>query len=168
MGTAGFSWTGFLSFTLSAFLESARVVYIQLLLQGLHWNAVEVLIWLGPPTAAVLLAASLVWEWEGLTKPHGGGFQIMASKPLLFAAAMFMGWAVNMSTAFAISATSSLSFKVFGCLKNTLVVVLGCMQGDRLHAAQALSYSVSLTGFGIFTWAKMADSSRRTAAKKTG
>lgn len=163
MGASGFSWVGFASFTLSAALESARVVYIQLLLSDLRYNSIEVLVFLGPPTAVVLLAASAVWEWEGLVK-HG--FQLMARRPLLYAAANLMGFAVNLSTAFAIKATSSLTFKVFGCLKNTLVVVLGCMQGDQIQPAQAASYGVSLAGFGIFTWAKYQDSRQRTAAKK--
>ena len=58
MGASGFSLIGFLAFTFSAFLESVRVVYIQLLLSSrLKYNAVEV----GTPC--------LVWiAFEDMTK----------------------------------------------------------------------------------------------------
>ena len=42
VGVAGFAWMGFLSFLLSVLLEAARVVYIQLLLGRLNYNAMEV------------------------------------------------------------------------------------------------------------------------------
>ena len=165
VGAAGFSWLGFASFTFSAFLESARVVYIQLLLARLKYNALEVLVFMGPPTAAVLLAASTVWEWDGLTR--GGGFRLMAAKPALYGTAMCMGFAVNLSTAFAISATSSLTFKIWGCFKSTAVVALGCLLGDRVLPAQVLAYGVSLAGFGIFSWAKTREARTREAQART-
>ena len=42
VGVAGFAWMGFFSFLLSVLLEAARVVYIQLLLGRLNYNAMEV------------------------------------------------------------------------------------------------------------------------------
>ena len=42
VGVAGFAWMGFFSFLLSVLLEAARVVYIQLLLGKLNYNAMEV------------------------------------------------------------------------------------------------------------------------------
>ena len=53
-GGSGFSWLGFAYFTISAFLEAIRVVYIQLLLGALKYNAVEVLVWLGEPPVSLL------------------------------------------------------------------------------------------------------------------
>ena len=53
-GGAGFSWVGFVYFTISAFLEAIRVVYIQLLLGALKYNAVEVLVWLGEPLVSFI------------------------------------------------------------------------------------------------------------------
>ena len=227
MGASGFSWLGFSSFTFSAFLESVRVVYIQLLLSSrLKYNAVEVrvpasapaahmtphvpsnaagpraacpdlssssqvlsvwepgmqiciqlphsepdcspraqvLVFLGPPTAAVLLTASFIWEWEGLTK--GGGFQLMADNPLLYAVGLLMGFAVNLSTASAISATSSLTFKVFGCLKNTCVVAAGMLLGDQVAGMQICSYAVSIAGFCVYTYAKWQQGQGRTQGTK--
>ena len=42
VGVAGFKWMGFLSFLLSVLMEAVRVVYIQLLLGKLNYNAMEV------------------------------------------------------------------------------------------------------------------------------
>lgn len=42
VGLAGFAWTGFLCFLFSVLLEALRVVYIQLLLGKLNYNAMEV------------------------------------------------------------------------------------------------------------------------------
>ena len=42
VGVAGFAWMGFFSFLLSVLMEAARVVYIQLLLGKLNYNAMEV------------------------------------------------------------------------------------------------------------------------------
>ena len=219
MGASGFSMTGFLAFSFSAFLESVRVVYIQLLLSSrLKYNAVEVsppcpagsrqlgpgllfpqalclargcsslhpgfwlahhsryklnrphatalqvLVFLGPPTAAVLLAASFIWEWDGLTK--GGGFQLMANQPWLYAVGLLMGFAVNLSTASAIRATSSLTFKVFGCLKNTLVVAAGVALGDQVSGLQVGSYGISIAGFCTYTYAKWQEGQHLTQTAK--
>ena len=41
VGVAGFKWMGFLSFLLSVLMEAVRVVYIQLLLGKLNYNAME-------------------------------------------------------------------------------------------------------------------------------
>ena len=42
VGVAGFKWMGFLSFLVSVLMEAVRVVYIQLLLGKLNYNAMEV------------------------------------------------------------------------------------------------------------------------------
>ncbi len=63
---------------------------------------------LGLPTGLVLLGASAVWERQGLL---GGGLALMAAKPARYAAAILMGFLVNLSTAFAIKVTGSLTFK---------------------------------------------------------
>ena len=57
----------------------------------------------------LLLGASAIWELEGL---RTYGLALMAHKPLHYSAAVFMGFLVNLSTAFAIKVTGSLTFKV--------------------------------------------------------
>ena len=69
----------------------------------------QVLIYLGLPTGVLLLGASAIWELEGLL---AYGLSLMAHKPLQYSAAVCMGFLVNLSTAFAIKVTGSLTFKV--------------------------------------------------------
>ena len=146
--TAGFAWSGFLCFLFSVLLESVRVVCIQLLLGRLKYNAAEVLVYLGSPTAVLLLLASLVCEHEGLMQ---GGFELMHQGYGTFIAAMLIGAVVNLATALAIHNTSSLTFKVFGCLKNTFVVLYGMAMGDHVSSMQLLGYGVSVAGFVWYT-----------------
>ena len=162
-GMPGFAWQGFGAFMLSATFESIRVVLIQLLLGQLQFNAVEILVYLGPPTGALLLAAAAIWEQDAF---FGPGLSLMAHKPVLYTAAILLGVGVNLTTAVAIKATSSLTFKVFGCIKNTLVVVVGVLLGDRLAPEQMLGYAVSVAGFGLYTYAKQQTYDLRRSPKK--
>ena len=163
-GMPGFAWQGFTAFMLSASFESIRVVLIQLLLGQLQFNAVEILVYLGPPTGALLLAAAAIWEQEALMGP---GLTLMARRPILYSAAILLGVGVNLTTAVAIKATSSLTFKVFGCIKNTLVVVTGVLLGDTLAPEQMLGYAVSVAGFALYTYAKQQTQEHRRSPKKS-
>ena len=64
-------------------------------------------------------------ECNPLPPPSGapGGLALLASEPWLFLAAPAVSAAVNGSCFAAIAATSSLTFKVAGCIKNVAVVV---------------------------------------------
>ena len=118
------------------------------------YNPAEVLAFLGPPTGLCLLLGAFLYEREGLfSSPNG--LRAVARKPLPFAAALLMGFAVNATTAAAIGATSSLTFKVFGCAKNAAVVLLGVAAGDSVSAPAALGYVLSMLGFGLYTKAKI-------------
>lgn len=164
-GTA-FSWTGTGLFMTSAVLEAGRVVTMQRLLNGAGGGGgtrakqptlrpltpAEMTVYMGPPTGALLLAASAVVERNGLIR--GGGFSIAAAHAPAIAAALFIGFLVNATTAAAIATTSSLTFKVMGTLKNTAVVLGGVAAGDVVTARGAAGYAVSVAGFGLYTWAK--------------
>ncbi|EIE19444.1 hypothetical protein COCSUDRAFT_67899 [Coccomyxa subellipsoidea C-169] len=163
VGVAGFAWPGFISFLFSTLLEAVRVVYIQLLLGSLNYNSMEVLVYLGFPTGMVLLAASAIWEREGLL---ANGLALMAHKPLHYLSAIFMGFLVNLSTAFAIKVTGSLTFKVVGCVKNTLLVWAGILMGDVVTTEQLLGYTISVVGFALYTHAKWRQGKSASAAKK--
>eukprot|EP00884_Botryococcus_braunii_P022451 jgi/Botrbrau1/8890/Bobra.0148s0010.1 len=151
-GTAGFSWLGFSVMTLSVFLEALRVVFMQVMMGQTNYGPMEMLVFLGPPIGGVLMASSLVWEWRGILD---SGFSIMLAEPLIFAVSAVMGFFVNLSTAWAIQTTSSLTFKVFGTVKNTVVVWVGVLMGDRLSGVQVVGYAISVLGFGLYTYAKM-------------
>lgn len=116
--------------------------------------------YLGAPTGLVLLAASAIWEREGLL---ASGLALMAHKPLHYLAAIFMGFLVNLSTAFAIKVTGSLTFKVVGCVKNTLLVWVGILMGDVVTREQLLGYTVSVVGFALYTYVKYREGLKKTS-----
>jgi hypothetical protein len=64
---------------------------------------------MSPACGALLLACAAVWERDALLP--GRGLAIAARNPLGFAAALCMGFFVNLTTAYAIQMTSSLTFK---------------------------------------------------------
>ena len=174
-----FSWLGFWYFVLSSVFEAGRVVWMQALMNSTatkaatapksknnaaapvaavaavrKYNPAEVLAFLGPPTGLCLLLGAFLYEREGLLHSPNG-LRAVARKPLPFCAALLMGFAVNATTAAAIGATSSLTFKVFGCAKNAAVVLLGVAAGDTVSAPAALGYGLSMLGFGLYTKAKI-------------
>lgn len=119
--------------------------------------------YLGFPTGVVLLGASAIWEREGLL---ANGLALMARKPLHYLTAIFMGFMVNLSTAFAIKVTGSLTFKVVGCVKNTLLVWVGILMGDVVTREQLLGYTISVVGFGLYTHVKWQQGQAAQASKK--
>lgn len=180
-----FSWIGFWSFVLSSVFEAGRVVWMQALMNSTaaakkkekkvkepnddvaavekktaavavvrKYNPAEVLAFMGPPTGLCLLLGAFLYEREGLLHAPNG-LRAVARRPLPFAAALLMGFAVNATTAAAIGATSSLTFKVFGCAKNAAVVLLGVAAGDQVSAPAALGYALSMLGFGLYSKSKM-------------
>lgn len=152
-GTGAFSWLGFACIFFSTFLEAVRVVMTQQLLGSLRFNAVEVVVWLGPPTALILFTGSFIWEREGLMSY---GFALIGEKPLWYLGAVSLGFVVNVAAALGIQTTSSLTFKVVGCVKNTLVVWWGILLGDRVEGLQMLGYTASLAGFLLYSRMKIA------------
>lgn len=148
---AGFAWDGFVYFAISVVLEAVRVVSIQRLLGQLRYNEAEVLVFLGLPAAILLLLASAIFERKGLVHTWPG-FAASPHGIQMLAASMFMGTLVNLATALAIRTSSSLTFKVFGCVKNSCVVLYGVVgMGERLSSWQLLGYIISVAGFAWYT-----------------
>lgn len=154
--TASFSWPGFWCFSLSVLLEAVRVVCIQLLLGRLRFNQAEVLVYLGGPTSVLLLVASSLHERAGLLEADGG-LDLVRQGSWIFLASMGMGALVNFATALAIQHSSSLTFKVFGSIKNIFVVFYGMVTGDLVSGMQLAGYGVSMAGFAWYTHSKQQD-----------
>ena len=152
--TGHFSSIGLVQFLLSAVCEALRTVLVQLLLGQMKYNAVEALLYLSPCTGGLLAIGALLWEWEGLTEPHGGFYKVY-QKPLLYSFAAAGGFLVNLTTFWAIKATSGLTFKVLGCVKNSFVVWAGVLLGDVISGQQLCGYAVSLAGFLLYSHAKV-------------
>lgn len=148
------SSVGLAQFLLSAVFEASRTVLVQLLLGQMKYNAVEALVYLSPCTGGLLAIGGLLWEWDGLTAPHGG-FAKVYDKPHLYLSAAAGGFLVNLTTFWAIKATSGLTFKVLGCVKNSFVVCAGVFMGDVISGQQLCGYAVSLAGFLLYSRAKI-------------
>lgn len=149
-GTPAFHLIGFLSFMMSSLTEAIRVVGAEVLL-GSRYNSAEALIYIGGPAAVVLLLGSAIWE-KGVWL---SGPMFIAHYPVFFAA-FFTSFLVNLSCFFAIQNTSSLTFKVIGCIKNVGVVWYGCVfHGEHVTAFQMVGYFVSVLGFALYSQLKM-------------
>jgi drug/metabolite transporter (DMT)-like permease len=152
-GTAAFSLLGFLYFMASSATEAGRVVTADLLLGEEKYNTAEALVYIGGPAALALLAGSAIWEGQGIMAI---GLQMMADHPLSFISAFFISFLVNLTCFWAIQCTSSLTFKVAGCVKNVAVVWYGVLfEGEIISGYQMLGYLVSMVGFGLYTRLKM-------------
>jgi len=162
IGTAGsvveesvgidFSFLGLALFLASSLSEAFRVVGADLLLgkdKDLgRFNGAEALIFIGGPSSLLLLLGSFLLEDMGL---GSSSWWILYQSPLPFVLAVVMSFLVNLSCFMAIQATSSLTFKIAGSIKNILVIVYGVFfVGESVTAFQVFGYTVSLLGFGLY------------------
>lgn len=162
--TSHFSLVGFVYFLVSAACEASRTVMVQLLLGKMQYNAVEALVYLSPMTAVCLGFGAFLFEWDGLTAHHGGMYKV-SCHPSRYLLATSGGFVVNLTTFWAIKATSGLTFKVLGCVKNSFVVCAGVLMGDVISLQQMWSYFFSVVGFVMYTYTK--SSANRVAEKKS-
>ena len=86
VGVAGFAWMGFFSFLFSVLLEAVRVVYIQLLLGKLKYNAMEVCaiarlhalaLVCTVPVCLQMKACAIVCFCNRYAAGHGRGFPVL-------------------------------------------------------------------------------------------
>lgn len=91
---------------------------------------VQVLLFVGLPTGVMLAAAAVPSEGAGLAKY---GWAIARENPGLLGLLALSSAAVNVTSVLAIRLTSSLMFKVTGCMKNVAVVWLGVLMGDKVR-----------------------------------
>lgn len=79
-GTTHFSWLAFASFLASILFEALRVVFVERMMARPHlrYNSLEVLVYIGPLTLALLAGAAAVAEREGLVAEVGAGWGVGA------------------------------------------------------------------------------------------
>lgn len=158
-GTPSFSMVGLLMFTTSCATEAARVIYSQLLLGPEKFNTAEVLVYVSAPCAALLLGSSFLFEWQGVVAL---GPKLLADSPLSFLMPFVISFFVNLSSYYAIATTSSLTFKVAGCLKNVGVVWYGAaVHAEHVSVVQMLGYLISVSGFILYSTHQMNQGPRR-------
>ncbi|GAX82237.1 hypothetical protein CEUSTIGMA_g9665.t1 [Chlamydomonas eustigma] len=152
-GAPSFKALGLFSFLASSLTEASRVVGAEVLLGAQRFNSAEALVYIGGPTAVFLLLGAVVWEGMG---PTSDGWAVIAQTPSAFLAAFTMSFLVNLSCYFAIQYTSSLTFKVAGCVKNIGVVWYGIVaHKEHVTLVQMAGYAVSIIGFAIYSKLKM-------------
>lgn len=164
--TPSFHLIGFLSFMISSATEAGRVVWFQVAMGELQFNVFDTMLYLAPVTGCLLGLMALLTEREGMMAP-GGGFAKMWATPWLYAAALGMSCLVNLTTFIAIRQSSSLTFKVVGCVKNAVIVMVGVLfMGEAVSVWQGLGYSISLAGFFIYSATKMAAPRKGSSTEK--
>ncbi len=151
-GAPAYSGYGLALFLGSSATEAARVVASQVLLGSRGYSSADVLLYVGGPSALLLMGAGLVLEGRSMLSAAAA---LAAVRPGALVRAWAMSAAVNLTSYLAISTTSSLTFKVAGCLKNLAVIWVGvAAHGDSVTAWHMLGYAVSVAGFLLYTMHK--------------
>jgi hypothetical protein len=154
-GAPAFSALGVALFVASSATEAARAVLAQVLMTrkrrggggggGGGQSALDVLVHVGWMSGALLAAAAGVAEGRGLAARGAG---LLAARPGAFAWAAGCSLATNLASFLAISFTSSLTFKVAGCVKNLAVVWWAVVaHGEAIAGLQMACYALSAAGF---------------------
>jgi hypothetical protein len=153
-GEVNLSVIGLVCMFSSETAESIRLTLTQYLLQGLKFHPIEGLMYLAP-ACAVWLALG-VWVYELPRIDAEGGWLIVSSNKVEFAAAACMGFAVNGAAYTVIKLAGSLTLKVLATVKNSLLVVVGVIfLKDIVTQTQSVGYAMSLAGFVWYNHIKM-------------
>lgn len=148
-GTPTFHWLGFSAFMASVFTEAARVLVVQRLMATGGVTPSHASWLLGLPTAALLAAASAVWEARSLLA--GGHLALLWRNSRLFTCAIAGSCALNWLSYLAIRSSGALTLKIVGCVKNVLVVWVGVLQGEHVGLGELGGYALSLAGFVLYS-----------------
>lgn len=134
-------------------LEAVRLVLTQFVLQNLKFGVTEGQYVLAPPSAVWLLITSMVFEFNDMYEKKA--WLIIYENPLMFLCASSLGLGVNFLSYFVIQATSSLTIKILGGVRNIVTIAAGVMRyGEMIDSREAAGYSVALVGFIMYSMAK--------------
>lgn len=133
--------------------EAIRLVLTQFLLQNLKFGVVEGQYVLAPASAFWLFLASFCYELPHMIENKA--FDTISEHPATFLAASTMGLGVNFLTYFVIQATSSLTMKVLGTVRNIFTIIIGVIfYSEAVTIHEGLGYSVALIGFVGYNMSK--------------
>jgi drug/metabolite transporter (DMT)-like permease len=152
-GLGGYSLLGAAAMWASNAAEAFRVVGNQRLLKGKGhaWGGLGLwpsIYYLQPPSAACLLLYAAATEWPEMSSSDW--VTVWAQAPL-FLLASAGGLAITLASLGTIAATSSLTLKLLGVVRNAALVLWGVLVlGDAVTTAQAAGYTLSVAGFYIY------------------
>lgn len=148
-GEIAFQWIGVVMMFASEFSEACRMAVLQYLLGNLRFELIEGLYVMAPASFGFLVLGIACFEWRALVDENG--FGKIGNAPHKYACAAFLGFLVNLLTLAVIKSTSSLTFKVIGQVKNTLVILVSvALFGAAVTATQVVGYSISMVGFAVY------------------
>lgn len=134
-------------------LESIRLVLTQFVLQNLKFGVIESQYILAPPSALWLLLTSIVFEANSMYEKKA--WVIMYENPLLFICASSLGLCVNFLSYYVIQATSSLTMKILGGVRNIATIIAGVIRyGELIDYREGVGYTVAFAGFIMYSMAK--------------
>jgi drug/metabolite transporter (DMT)-like permease len=110
---------------------------------------IEGLYVMGPAALLFLGLGIVMFELRDFL--DNGAWYIPMDSPHYFFAAALLGFGVNYLTLGVIKATSGLTFKVMGQVKNAVVILLAVVIfGNPVTSIQLFGYTLSLVGFFIY------------------
>jgi|TARA_B110000003_G_scaffold83038_2_gene84825 drug/metabolite transporter (DMT)-like permease len=148
-GEVKFSAIGVVMMIVSEFAEAIRMAFYQYVLGNLKFDLIEGLYVMGPAALLFLGLGIVMFELRDFL--DNGAWYIPMDSPHHFFAAALLGFGVNYLTLGVIKATSGLTFKVMGQVKNAVVILLAVVIfGNPVTSIQLFGYTLSLVGFFIY------------------
>jgi hypothetical protein len=150
----------------SHFAEAIRTVGAQWLLVNRKFGVIESMYYFAPATVVFFIPLVLYFEGDSLQAP---GISDIAKKYwYLFVVSSSWGCLVNACGLGVVKNIGAVWFKGINNIKNILLLFFGILvYGDVVTVLQAIGYTLSLAGFGRYTYVKnkqMVDNSRKNSS----
>jgi len=150
----------------SHFAEAIRTVGAQWLLVNRKFGVIESMYYFAPATVVFFIPLVLYFEGDSLQAP---GISSIANKYwYLFVVSSSWGCLVNACGLGVVKNIGAVWFKGINNIKNILLLFFGIVvYGDVVTVLQAIGYTLSLAGFGRYTYVKnkqMVDNSRKNSS----
>ena len=166
-GEIAFQWIGVVMMFSSEFSEAFRMAVLQYLLGSLRFELIEGLYIMAPASLFFLTIGIFTFEFSALAEK--GGLNKIAANPFMYMMAAFLGFMVNFLTLGVIKSTSSLTFKVVGQMKNTVVIWLSVVLfGSDITGIQVAGYTISMVGFAVYQRGKTMQAREEARAESLG